>query len=299
MRRAILAVVAVMAALLVPAAEPAAAASGRVYTYEVRGKGNSSSLSTFVTQAAQTLRDPKGWSLGGNIVFKRVSSGADFTLWLAKASTVPSFGSPCDSTYSCRSGRNVVINESRWLHATPSWNHAGGSLRDYRHMVINHEVGHWLGFAHAHCTGPGNLAPVMQQQSISLQGCRFNPWPTAGERTTLSRRKGVPINHTPYGALAAPSRTSSGVVLAGWAIDPDTIRRPVVRAYVDGRYVTGARAKLNRPAFAKLYPRWGPLHGFRLVVPLPPTGHHQVCVRVINLPDTSGAHARLLGCVTA
>jgi hypothetical protein len=48
-------------------------------------------------------------------------------------------------------------------------------------MVINHEVGHFIGFGHASCGGAGQPAPVMQQQSISLQGCKFNPWPTASE----------------------------------------------------------------------------------------------------------------------
>lgn len=79
----------------------------------------------------------------------------------------------------------MIINEDRWLGATPAWNDAGGSLRDYRHMVINHETGHWLGFSHSYCGGPGQLAPVMQQQSISLQGCKFNPWPLTSEIADL------------------------------------------------------------------------------------------------------------------
>ena len=50
-------------------------------------------------------------------------------------------------------------------------------MRDYRHMVVNHEMGHWLGSGHQYCGGIGQPAPVMQQQSIDLQGCAFNPWP--------------------------------------------------------------------------------------------------------------------------
>jgi hypothetical protein len=92
-----------------------------------------------------------------------------------------SFSSGCGTEYSCRAGRYVIINQDRWLGATPSWNNAGGSLRDYRHMVINHETGHWLGHDHANCAGAGQPAQVMQQQSIDLQGCSFNPWPTASE----------------------------------------------------------------------------------------------------------------------
>jgi hypothetical protein len=66
-------------------------------------------------------------------------------------------------------------------------------LRDYRHMVVNHEAGHFLGFGHANCGGPGQLAPVMQQQSINLQGCQHNPWPLQWERQRLASRLGAPI----------------------------------------------------------------------------------------------------------
>ena len=48
-------------------------------------------------------------------------------------------------------------------------------------MVINHEVGHWLGHGHETCATKGGPAAVMQQQSIDLEGCRFNPWPLESE----------------------------------------------------------------------------------------------------------------------
>ena len=95
---------------------------------------------------------------------------------------VPSFGYPCSSTYSCRVGRYVIINQDRWLHTTPVWKDSGLGRRNYRHLVVNHETGHWLGHRHAYCGGPGQLAPVMQQQSKGLQGCRANPWPLPRER---------------------------------------------------------------------------------------------------------------------
>ncbi|MFM7617366.1 MAG: DUF3152 domain-containing protein, partial [Actinomycetes bacterium] len=129
-----------------------AAGPDLVYTYEVRGLSNSSDLEAFAAQAAETLNDPRGWSLNGSIAFQRVPSSGSFTLWLAAASTLPSFGSPCSTSWSCRQGRNVIINETRWLEASPAWNAAGGPLREYRHMVVNHETGHWLGFGHAFCS---------------------------------------------------------------------------------------------------------------------------------------------------
>ena len=150
-------------------------------TYDVTTKGLiTSSLSEFKQQANATLNDSRGWARM-NVIFKEVASGGNFTLVLAEASQVPTFSSGCSSEYSCRAGRYVVINQTRWQQATSSWNQGGGSLRDYRHMVVNHEVGHWLGHDHESCRSPGSPAPVMQQQSIDLQGCSFNPWPLASE----------------------------------------------------------------------------------------------------------------------
>lgn len=157
------------------------AASQITVTYDVSTRGAVyASLAEFKLQANQTLNDSRGWSRM-NVKFVEVASGGRFSLVLAEASQLPTFSSGCSADYSCRAGRYVIINQDRWMGATNSWNAAGGSLRDYRHMVVNHETGHWLGHDHESCGGSGQPAPVMQQQSISLQGCRFNPWPLAGE----------------------------------------------------------------------------------------------------------------------
>lgn len=150
-------------------------------TYRVVTRGKiTTSLSTFKKQAQQTYDDPRGWRAMG-VKLKRVKKGGDFTLVLSQASKVPTFSSACSSTYSCRVGRYVVINQTRWTKATPVWKDKGGSSRAYRHMVVNHETGHWFERGHASCGGKGKLAPVMQQQSKGLAGCKINPWPKASE----------------------------------------------------------------------------------------------------------------------
>ena len=154
------------------------------YTVAVRGVVTAD-VNEFAASAAATLADPRGWRAAG-ITFQRVTSGGNFTLWLSQADLVPGFGSPCSVTYSCRVGRDVIINESRWRLATPVWVGAGATLADYQHLVVNHEVGHWLGFDHALCPGAGQPAPVMQQQSKGLNGCLPNPWPTAHELAVIS-----------------------------------------------------------------------------------------------------------------
>jgi len=156
---------------------------GHYLTYKVVFQDLSAATDTsqFISQVAETLADERGWLKAG-YVFNRVQAAnqADFTLTLIKAELLNNIPG-CDSNWSCRSGSGVYINENRWNGATSAWNDAGGSLRDYRHMVVNHEVGHFLGHGHYNCGGQGHLAPVMQQQSISLEGCDFNPWPLAFE----------------------------------------------------------------------------------------------------------------------
>ena len=166
----------------------------RAYTYSIATRGAiSANLEHFAIHVAQTLGDPRGWSLGGSLEFRQVSSGGDFTVYLAEASTVPSFGSPCSSMWSCRVGNAVIINQTRWQNASESWINGGGSLDSYRHYVVNHETGHWLGFGHAYCPGAGQPAPVMQQQSKDLQGCRHNTWPVPGELSAAGSRHGVGV----------------------------------------------------------------------------------------------------------
>ncbi len=153
----------------------------RTFTYHVETRGPvTANLAEFRRQAQETYEDPRGWRTAG-IAFRPVASGGDFTLVLAVAGAVPGFSSACSATWSCRVGRYVIINQTRWQTASPAWNAAGRSLRDYRHLVVNHETGHWLGHGHRGCAGPGP-APVMMQQSKGTAGCAFNPWPLPSER---------------------------------------------------------------------------------------------------------------------
>lgn len=154
----------------------------REVTYTVQTRGTiTANLDEFKSQVAETLTSPLGWSRLG-VRFTQVESGGQFTVWLSQDAEMTSFSATgCDATVSCTVGNNVIINQTRWLNGSDAWNGAGGGLRDYRHMVVNHETGHWLGHGHEFCAGPGQAAPVMQQQTINMQGCKPNPWPLANE----------------------------------------------------------------------------------------------------------------------
>lgn len=160
----------------------------RTVRYHVETRGSiTTSRAVFRRQARQTFSDPRGWR-GSGIRFVPVASGGTLTLVLSAADRVTSFSSGCSSMWSCRVGRYVIINQERWKHASPAWNAAHGSLRNYRHMVVNHETGHFLGLDHASCPGSGRPAPVMMQQSKGLGGCTFNPWPTGSEIASRTPR---------------------------------------------------------------------------------------------------------------
>ncbi len=159
----------------------------RSFSYEVISWGSvTTDLESFAATAAETLTDPRGWAQAG-VNFSRVTDGGDFSLVLSSPSQVAAASPGCSADWSCRVGRYVIINEDRWLGATTSWNNDGGSLRDYQHMVVNHETGHFLGLGHPaySCSSATVPAPVMLQQSINLQGCAHNPWPLLSEIEAL------------------------------------------------------------------------------------------------------------------
>lgn len=153
--------------------------------YVVTTRGSvKSDKSVFNKRVNEILNDPRGWRRAG-IAFQEVDSGGTMTVVLAAPNKMRSFSSACSPTWSCRVGRYVVINDDRWRLSTKTWKKAKDQTLDtYRHMVVNHETGHWLGWYHKSCKGKGKKAPVMMQQSKGLAGCKANPWPTKAELKT-------------------------------------------------------------------------------------------------------------------
>jgi len=154
--------------------------SGKLVTYRVEVEtGSAQSAQAFAAAVDATLADPGSWTGQGRWSVQRVTDDdVDLVIRLAAPATV---GEVCeaagvgDGAYaSCRTGQFVMINLDRWLHAVPEYR---GDVALYRHYVINHEVGHGIGFGHQACPGPGRLAPVMQQQTLGLNGCLPNGWP--------------------------------------------------------------------------------------------------------------------------
>ncbi|TQN43680.1 uncharacterized protein DUF3152 [Blastococcus colisei] len=138
---------------------------------------------TFAQAVEGTLADPRSWGNGGRMSFQRVGAAEatagqyDFRVSLVSPGSMETYcpGVGTGGYTSCRYGERAVINLARWATAVPDYE---GDVATYRHYVVNHEVGHAIGNReHPPCPGPGQLAPVMQQQTLGLNGCAKNPWP--------------------------------------------------------------------------------------------------------------------------
>jgi len=143
-------------------------------------------VSDFQTKVAETLNDERGWARAGLTFTETSGDDYDLIIALSDAATLDTI-SGCSGDLSCTTWHNqVIINDLRWRGGTAASNAAGMSQRDYQHMVVNHEVGHWLGhYAHEESCPNGGLAPIMLQQSTGMRGCdSFNAWPLDWELWT-------------------------------------------------------------------------------------------------------------------
>ncbi|MET9827149.1 DUF3152 domain-containing protein [Streptomyces sp. NPDC006349] len=154
--------------------------SARTLTYVVQVEdGIGISARDVATEVERVLADERGWTADGKVGFRRVSGGAsDFRVRLATAGTVDDicgqYGLDTGGEVNCNVGQDVMVNLKRWLLATQYY---ADDVTSYRALIINHEVGHFLGHGHEGCPGAGQPAPVMMQQIKGLHGCRTNVWP--------------------------------------------------------------------------------------------------------------------------
>lgn len=164
---------------------PLLGTAGTRQTYRVAvEKGSPVKADDFAALVDATLGDPRSWIASKSLRLQRVKAdqGSTFTVYLATPGTALTMclaggvdiridGTPYTS---CRAGSHVIINMARFVNGIP---HYGARLDVYRQYAINHEVGHALGHGHELCTAKGRLAPVMQQQTLDMLGCKPNAWP--------------------------------------------------------------------------------------------------------------------------
>ncbi|MGF1662707.1 MAG: DUF3152 domain-containing protein [Kineosporiaceae bacterium] len=146
------------------------------YTVEVED-GLPFDAMTVATEVDGVLGDDRSWTGLGRWTLQRVDGGGDARILLASPDTVDRLCAPLrtSGTFSCRNGPLVVVNALRWAGGADSW---GDDVAGYRAYLVNHEFGHFLGYGHVGCPGDGEPAPVMMQQTKSVEGCVPNAWPT-------------------------------------------------------------------------------------------------------------------------
>lgn len=157
--------------------------------------------SGFASVVDGILADPRGWTASAahpvtdkaqhmsnaSWSFQRVGgSSYSVRIRLATPNTVDKLcgavGLQTQGVYSCRYGTTILINLRRWLKGAAGF---PIGLTGYHDMVINHEMGHLLGFDHMTCPAAGQPAPVMQTQTIALGGCTPNAYPFAADGTFI------------------------------------------------------------------------------------------------------------------
>ncbi len=123
-----------------------------------------------------TLADPQGWTAAGSYAFQRVDANPDVHVRISTPGTTDALCAPLQTNgeVSCRNNANVVLNAKRWAFGIEAY---ADDLTSYRHYLVNHEMGHFIGHGHRGCPGAGQPAPVMLQQTFGLNGCVRNAWP--------------------------------------------------------------------------------------------------------------------------
>jgi hypothetical protein len=195
---------------IIPGAEPQVGqGTTKVFTYTVEVEDGIDTTSFggddgFARMVSQTLSNPKSWTHNPQFGFLHVDGGKpDFRISLTTPMTlregcgyeIPIETSCFNPSYAPDglSGQpRVFLNEARWVRGAVPFQ---GDIGSYRQYLINHEVGHAIGYQrHEPCPEEGVLAPVMMQQTFSTNNndaarfdpewvkpdgrtCRFNPWP--------------------------------------------------------------------------------------------------------------------------
>ncbi|GGV19811.1 hypothetical protein GCM10010293_15180 [Streptomyces griseoflavus] len=139
------------------------------------------SASQAANEIADILASRRGWTHDPDNAFQLVGAGSphDLTIRIATPATADALcwaGIQQDTggEYNCEVPGGVVVNLKRWVKGSPTFD---GPIDEYRALIINHEMGHFLGHSHVTCGGAGQPAPVMMQQIKGLHGCVANAWP--------------------------------------------------------------------------------------------------------------------------
>jgi len=154
-----------------------APAEGKVWRVQFAvEKGLPVDAEAFAEAVLTTLNDPRGWNAADGSTFAWTDSEHyDARVVLASPGTTDELCLPLDTIgeLSCGINETAVLNFKRWATGSEAWENIGR----YRQYLVNHEVGHVIGYHHDLCAGDGEHATVMVQQTTTTSGCVPEPWP--------------------------------------------------------------------------------------------------------------------------
>ncbi|HET8681615.1 MAG TPA: DUF3152 domain-containing protein, partial [Micromonosporaceae bacterium] len=143
---------------------PVLGTAGTLRRFRVAIESNvAEDMAGFTATLDRTLGDPRSWTGGRTLRLQRVPQGAaaEFTIYLATGETARQVcaaggvdirvgGVPYTS---CRTAGRVILNLTRWMSSVHEFVGRGVPLEVYRQYLVNHEVGHQLGYNHELCPG--------------------------------------------------------------------------------------------------------------------------------------------------
>jgi poly-gamma-glutamate capsule biosynthesis protein CapA/YwtB (metallophosphatase superfamily)/putative cell wall-binding protein len=177
--------------------------------------------SGFVEGLAATLGDPRGWALDGAIAFAATDAPADLTIRLASPQAIAAAHPRCRPGRSCRVDDLLLVDADRWRAPPARWGDRG---LDYRHYVVNHLVGRWLGLGEVGCAD--GIAPVMADQTADSP-CGPGPWPTPAERDRTRQRHAPSVTIAFGGDVHGEGRVANHLRAGGNPLGPVA---PLLRA---------------------------------------------------------------------
>ncbi len=163
--------------LVVVSGSRPAPAEGKVWRLQIAvEKGLPVDPKVFAEAVLTTLNDPRGWNGADGTTFAWTDSKQyDARVVLASPGTTDELCLPLDtaSSVSCGIMETAVLNFKRWARGSKAWK----DIANYRHYLVNHEVGHVIGYHHDLCAGEGEHATIMVQQTTTTSGCIPEAWP--------------------------------------------------------------------------------------------------------------------------
>ena len=155
---------------------------------------------------SETLANPKSWTHNPQFAFTRIDSGTpDFRISLSSPMTVREgcgydiqLEASCYNPAYADNQPRVFINEARWVRGAVPFQ---GDVGSYRQYLINHEVGHAIGYQrHEPCGDQRRARAGDDAADVLDQQQRRRPLrPGLGQ----TRRQDLPVQ-----PLAVPDRLS-------------------------------------------------------------------------------------------